>query len=83
MTKKLIGRKNNFEMKIDLDHSSLIVYCASTDKILIFGIHKKNGLLIPDSFGVGKSGHHRAAKRITSVGREIRTSATESMYIHL
>ena len=50
---------------------------------LTFAIHKKNGLLIPDSLGVGKSGHHRAAKRITSVGRKIRTSATESMYINL
>ena len=52
-------------------------------QIPIFVAHKKNSLLIPNSFGVGKSGHHRAAKRITSVGREIRTSATESMYIHL
>jgi hypothetical protein len=51
--------------------------------LCIFVTHKKNSLLIPNSFGVGKSGHHRAAKRITSVGREIRTSATESMYINL
>ncbi|MDQ1095080.1 hypothetical protein QE441_002161 [Chryseobacterium sp. SORGH_AS909] len=42
-------------------------------------IHEKIGLLIPLA-GVGKSGHHRAAKRITSVTREGRTSATESRY---
>ena len=42
--------------------------------------HEKVGLLIPASAGVGKSGHRRAAKRITSVTREGRTSATERMY---
>ena len=51
--------------------------------LCIFAVHKKNGLLISATAEVGKSGHHRAAKRITSVGREIRTSATESMYINL
>ena len=42
--------------------------------------HEKVGLLILISVRVGKSGHHRAAKRITSVIREDRTSATESRY---
>ncbi len=42
--------------------------------------HEKIGLLILISVRVGKSGHRRAAKRITSVTREGRTSATERMY---
>ncbi len=41
---------------------------------------EKIGLLISRLREVGKSGHHRAAKRITSVTREGRTSATESKY---
>lgn len=43
-------------------------------------IREKIGLLISCLQEVGKSGHHRAAKRITSVTREGRTSATESRY---
>lgn len=64
---------------------NLSLLCLSLKflKLIIFALHKKNGLLIPISVGVGKSGHHRAAKRVTPVGREIRTSATERMYINL
>ncbi|SIS31816.1 hypothetical protein SAMN05421768_102579 [Chryseobacterium joostei] len=51
-----------------------------TTKFMYLCAHEKIGLLIPVSAGVGKSGHHRAAKRITSVTREGRTSATESRY---
>lgn len=51
-----------------------------TVKFMYLCIREKIGLLISRLREVGKSGHHRAAKRITSVTREGRTSATESKY---
>ena len=62
-------RIENFQI-ITLLHFQIIYLCS----------HEKIGLLILTSVRVGKSGHHRAAKRITSVTREGRTSATERMY---
>lgn len=56
------------------------VICLFTTKFAYLCSREKIGLLISRFREVGKSGHHRVAKRITSVTREGRTSATESRY---
>lgn len=65
----IIVRIKNFQI-ITLPNFQIIYLCS----------HEKVGLLISRFREVGKSGHQRAAKRITSVTREGRTSATERMY---
>lgn len=78
---KMVEDRKIERVNLFFNSSAFFVYTSFSYEISV-SLHPREDRLVDFPFlrEVGKSGHHRAAKRITSVTREGRTSATESRY---